>query len=57
MSPYVEATDYVNVVLQALMRVSPVRNYFLAQKAAHAAGGCSVSGFIHSSTQPPQRVI
>uniref|UniRef100_A0A7S0XB69 Ubiquitinyl hydrolase 1 n=1 Tax=Mantoniella antarctica TaxID=81844 RepID=A0A7S0XB69_9CHLO len=31
-----KATDYVNVVLQALMRVSPVRNFFLAQKAAHA---------------------
>jgi U4/U6.U5 tri-snRNP-associated protein 2 len=26
----------VNVVLQALMRVSPVRNFFLQQKAAHA---------------------
>lgn len=31
-----KATDYVNVVLQALMRVSPVRNFFLSQKQAHA---------------------
>ena len=26
------ATDYINVVLQALMRVAPVRDFFLQQE-------------------------
>ena len=38
------ATDYVNVVLQSLMRVSPVRNFFLAPQAHQKWGAQSAAG-------------
>ena len=33
------ATDYVNVVLQSMMRVAPIRDYFLSRRELGAPGG------------------
>ena len=38
------ATDYVNVVLQSLMRVGPVRDYFLAQRELGVSGAVRGAG-------------
>jgi U4/U6.U5 tri-snRNP-associated protein 2 len=62
-----KATDYVNVVLQALMRVKPVRNFFLrsargGDESGGGGGGAAAAAetrvrSIHWSPYDPVRVV